>query len=163
MILFDRGITTEVDLLANKRYDLGAYLWDPATSTGYRYWHNAGADATIVGDAAAHKGTYGQVSVTSGDGVINAVSTVAWCAGIAQAVIASGYCGWFQTKGPGQVAAVTDTGIAAGDPLVIDSGATPVGILDTMADGEEEGVLGYALAADSGSSQAANTYILTID
>ena len=56
--------------------------------------------------------------------------------------------------------AVTDGNVVAGDPLVIDGGGTPVGATDTMADGEEEGVCGFALDADSGTTQLLGSYTI---
>lgn len=165
MFLFNDSLTNQIDLLANAKYRLGQYGFDVATGRGYRYYYNGGADSTVVGDVAAVRGTtFGYVSTTSGEGIINAAATCAYAAGVAQAVIPNGYCGWFQTSGPGRVAiAVTDGSVAAGDGLVIDGGATPAGAVDTMAAGEEAQVFGYAITADSGTTQSADTYFLTLD
>ena len=52
----------------------------------------------------------------------------------------------------------TDGSVAAGEAVVADSGAD--GRADTMADGEEEQVFGFALADDSGSPTTAPVYLL---
>ena len=51
----------------------------------------------------------------------------------------------------------TDGGVEAGEAVVADS---TDGRADTMADGEEEQVFGFALAADSGSPTTAPVYLL---
>ena len=52
----------------------------------------------------------------------------------------------------------TDGSVAAGEAVVADSGAD--GRADTMGDGEEEQVFGFALADDSGSPTTAPVYLL---
>jgi len=51
----------------------------------------------------------------------------------------------------------TDGGVSAGEAVVADS---TDGRADTMADGEEEQVFGFALADDSGSPTTAPVYLL---
>ena len=126
-----------------------------------------GATTSAAGEWAAMAttgisvSTIGYVSRTAATSLVNAVSTVALAAGVFQSALATGSFGWVQIGGVGVTAlAVTDTNIAAGDPLVIDGGATPVGATDTMADGEEESCCGFALTADNGSVQDAYTYTI---
>lgn len=162
MFYFDNALASQVD--STPRYNLGQMVIDPATGRKFRYIKQIGATTSAVGEVAAAATTYGTVSRTAATSVINAVSTLAQPAGVFQSVLATNKYGFIQTGGDGRVdLAVTDGGVAAGDPLVIDGGATPVGAVDTMADGEEEGVFGYALAADSGTVQTASTYVLTLD
>lgn len=130
----------------------------------FMWCKNVGADTTVIGDvvAAATSGAVGEVTAAAATALVNAVSTVGLAVGVAQAVTAQNGYLWVQTKGPGAVLiAVTDGGIAAGDPLVLDAAGSPIGGIDTMADGEEESAFGWALAADSGTTQVALTYILS--
>jgi hypothetical protein len=159
MFYFDNALVSQVDSVA--RYNLGQEVIDPATGRHFRYIKQIGATTSAVGEVAAAAATWGTVTRTAATSIINAVSTVAVPAGVFQSVLATDKFGFIQTKGDGRVTlAVTDGNVAAGDPLVIDGGATAVGAVDTMADGEEEGVFGFALAADSGTTQPASTYIL---
>lgn len=122
-----------------------------------------GATSSAVGEwaQASTTATRGQVTRTAATSLVNAVSTVALGVGVFQSILAVGQYGWVQISGDGRKAlAVTDGSVAAGDPLVIDGGATCVGATDTMADGEEESVCGWALAADSGTTQTAGTYTI---
>lgn len=129
------------------------FMWckqEGATTSAAGEWANCGTT-----------GLRGYVSRTAASSLINAVSTVALCAGVFQSAVAqNSYC-WIQISGVGVTAlATTDGSVAAGDPLVIDGGATAVGATDTMADGEEESCCGFALAADSGTVQTAGTYTI---
>lgn len=126
-----------------------------------------GATTSAVGEwaAAATTGisaaTRGYVSRTAATSLVNAVSTVALAVGVFQGVAAVGAFCWVQISGLGvSILAVTDGAIAAGDPLVIDGGATCVGATDTLADGEEESLAGWALDADSGTTQVAGSYTI---
>jgi len=129
----------------------------------FMFVKQVGATSSAVGEWAnmASSGTMGEVSRTAATSLINAVSTVALCAGVFQSIAAvDTYC-WIQIGGVGvKTLAVTDGNVAAGDPLVIDGGATAVGATDTMADGEEESCCGFALAADSGTTQLAGSYTI---
>lgn len=129
----------------------------------FMYVKQVGATTSAAGEwaAAATSGTKGEVSRTAATSCVNAVSTVALAVGVFQSALATNSYGWVQISGVGVTAlAVTDGNVVQGDPLVIDGGATPVGATDTMADGEEEGVCGYALAADNGTTQDAGSYTI---
>jgi hypothetical protein len=116
------------------------------------------AQAATTGISAA---TRGFVSRTAATSLVNGVSTVALAVGVFQGIAATGAFCWAQISGLGVTAlAVTDGGVAAGDPLVVDGGATCVGAVDTMADGEEESAFAFALDADVGTVQAAGSYTL---
>ena len=162
MFVFDNALVNQVDS-APGRYRLGQLIIDPQTGRHFRYIKQVGATTSAVGEvaAAASSGTYGEVSRTAATSVVNAVSTVAVPRGVFQSVLATNKYGFIQSIGDGRVAlAVTDGNVAAGDPLVIDGGATCVGAVDTMADGEEESVFGDAMTADSGTTQPAGSYTL---
>jgi hypothetical protein len=62
--------------------------------------------------------------------------------------------GWIQIAGV--VSTSGDGGVSAGDAVV---GHATDGEADTMADGEEELVFGFALAADTGSPAVFNCYL----
>lgn len=126
----------------------------------HMYCKQVGATTSAVGEWAnvSTTGTIGTVSRTAATSLINAVSTVALAAGVFRGAAATDTFCWVQIGGVGQEALTTDTGIAAGDPLVIDGGATAVGATDTMADGEEESCCGFAFTADSGAVQPAGSY-----
>ena len=133
----------------------------------FMFCKQIGATSSAVGEwaAAATTGvsiaTRGYVSRTAATSVVNAVSTVALAVGVFQSIAAVGTWCWVQISGLGvKTLAVTDGGVAAGDPLVIDGGATPVGATDTMADGEEESICGWALDADSGTTQLLGSYTI---
>lgn len=82
-------------------------------------------------------------------------------AGFTQAALTNGQYGWMQTGGKNRVAITTDGGVADGHALVLDSGND--NDVDTMADGEEEQVIGFATEADSGTSLAVNGAQITIE
>ena len=126
-----------------------------------------GATSSAVGEwaAAATTGvsiaTRGFVTRTAATSLVNAVSTVGLAVGVFQSVLATDNWGWVQISGLGVTTlAVTDGNVAAGDPLVVDGGASPIGATDTMADGEEESICGWALAADSGTTQLLGSYTI---
>jgi len=111
----------------------------------YRYIQNNTADAIAIADGTCVYPTIvvGVVSpdFTGGNGVTGRV------VGVGIAAIAAGSYGWVQVSGI-HPAVKTDAGVSAGDALI---GHTVDGEADTMADGEEEFVFGFALAADTGT------------
>lgn len=66
--------------------------------------------------------------------------------GVAQSAISTGNYGWVLVSGVGEVR--TDGSVSAADFLVLHSADHEA---DTMADGEEEQVFGFALEADTGT------------
>lgn len=70
-------------------------------------------------------------------------------AGVAQGTISAGRWGYFQVAGRGTVRG--DGSVAAGDFIVVDGGTTPARNADTAVAGEEHGIFGQALDADTGS------------
>jgi len=87
----------------------------------------------------------------SGGSAVSAIKAV----GVAVGAIGAGEYGYIMCEGthPG---VYTDGGVAADDPLVPH---TVDGEADTMADGEEEQVFGWALADDSGTTESCYAYI----
>ena len=151
---------TYVTTLAQNGPSLGT-IGEDELGRRFMWCINEGATTSASGEWAncGTTGTVGYVSRTAASSLINAVSTVALAAGVFVSAIAQNSYGWIQISGTGWKAlATTDGNVAAGDPLVIDGGATAVGATDTMADGEEESCCGFALAADSGTTQTAGTY-----
>jgi len=108
----------------------------------YRYIQNDTTDAVAiaVGTVVYPTSTAFVYSpdIAGGNGVTGKVS------GVGVGAIAAGSYGWVLVSGIGTVQ--TDTGVAAGDPLI---GHTVNGESDTMAAGEEHLVFGHALEADA--------------
>lgn len=127
----------------------------------YRYAYNAGADTLAAGEVVGwYKTTpvYGHITGTVATFMDN--GTAGLGVGVAlSAAPAANFC-WIQTQGVGEQALTTDGGVAQGDGLVVNGGTSPDGTVDTMADGEEELVFGWALAADSSTTQTAGSYTL---
>lgn len=127
----------------------------------FMWVYNAGATTGAAGKFAGVFSTTparGHVSMTTTTQVVNGVSTGGYSAGVFQASPATTVYSWIQISGIGVTAGVTDGGIAAGDPMVVDGAGSPDGVMETMADGEEENVAGYAFAADSSTTLAAGNY-----
>lgn len=113
----------------------------------YRYVQNILADSIAIADGKVvyPTATHGVVSCdyTGGSGLTAKV------VGVGISAIAAGSYGWILVNGYHD-AVWTDAGVAASEALV---GHTVDGEADTMADGEEELVFGYALAADTTTDQ----------
>lgn len=119
-----------------------------------------GADTATVGKLAGFATTFGTVSMTAATIIDTTLGTIATPAGMYVSALTTNTWGWLQCDGPGVTAGVTDGGIAAGDFICMDGGASPDGVMETLAAGEEASKAGYALDADSGTSQVAETFIL---
>jgi hypothetical protein len=136
------------------------YTWEGST---FMCVYNAGSGAGVAGELV------GGFLTTPAVGHITAVSTE-WLDGtlstlniplgmLCYASTAGRYCyilrrGWTTTNGraDGTAFLKTDGGVVKGDSLVADGGASPDGVADTAADGEEEGVFGQAWADDTAGS-----------
>lgn len=121
------------------------------------YGKNEGTASTVAGQAVGAFLTtpaIGAVSMTAATVVEATLGTATPAAGFALSVVAEDEYGWFQYSGSNIVALVTDGSAAAGDPLVIDGGATPTFDLDQAIAGEEHLVCAVALAADTSTSLA---------
>ncbi len=89
------------------------------------------------------------IDYTGGSGLTAKVAAIA----LGTVDISAAPYTWVQICQPGTIGEVrTDDGVAAADPVI---GHTVNGECDTMADGEEEFVFGFALEADAGSPNTA--------
>lgn len=131
----------------------------------YRYGYNAGADTLAAGEIVGQhtNSTYGNITGTVATFVDGAVSSIGLGIGMALAAIPTTNWGWFQTNGPNDTAITTDGNVAEGDPLTVAGTTSPDGTVLKMVDGAEEAVIGWALDADSSTSQVAGTAVLAMD
>jgi len=117
----------------------------------YMYVENAGADTNAVQyKLACNKtaGTRGQMTMDAGETTAGGLGTVTKPAGIWQYAVSFGNFGYILVQSP-YCDVYTDDGVADGDALVCDGGATETFIADTAVAGEEHAVFGHALAADN--------------
>ena len=157
---------TPADLTAAgsaKRTAEQGQLFEDGKGRCFMYVKNEGTASTAAGTVVGH------FSTTLADGAISAVATtVIECglgsvmpvAGVALSVIAEDEYGWIQVKGRNIGIILSDGGVAAGDALVCDGGATPTFQADTAVAGEEHGVFGFSLVADDASSIPANSAVI---
>lgn len=128
----------------------GLYTWEGKV---YRWVYNAGADAITAGEVVGLFLTTpaaGHVSGTAATFMDNGTAGIAY--GVAEGGITAGRYGFVLKDGITTVTITTDGGVAQGDRLVVNGGATPDGTVDTMADGEEECVFATALQDDASTS-----------
>jgi hypothetical protein len=135
------------------KFNVGGLYFGP-TGEVYRYVQAEDANI-VVGDVLCYAwdGTTGdwEVTNTATSAIDSALATVNIVAGVAVGSITDAYFGFVQVSGLcGDV--TTDTGVAAGDNLVVDGANTPNGVADTAVAGEEHAVFGLALAADVSDS-----------
>lgn len=140
-----QGLGREAELSVSDtaaKFPLGILAMDQKGNI-FRYVQNIAADSIAIADGTCvyPTTTSGVVSpdFTGGNGVTGKV------VGVGIGAIAAGSYGWIQVSGYHD-AVKTDAGVGAGDALI---GHTVDGEADTMADGEEEFVFGFALAADT--------------
>lgn len=134
-------------------------------SKTYRYCYNAGVDTLAAGEIVGQhtNSTYGNVTGTVAT-FVDGTSTCGLGLGMAMSAAPTLNYFWAQTGGANDVAITTDGGVAEGDWVVVEGGASPDGTLDTMADGEEEMVIGIAIDADTaGNAMAIGTAVLSMD
>lgn len=151
------------DFGTDKLHPLG-FKAEDANGGVWRYSYNAGAATLAVGKGVCQhtNGTAFNGSNTVATSLGTTLGTVPTCIGIAAAAVPTlNYC-WLQIKGPNQMALVTDSGVVAGDFLVIDGGGTPSYQFDTLAAGEEHAAVGWVTSDDSGTSQPVYTAYLDI-
>ena len=142
--------------VSTPEYTQGQKYEDPV-GRKFFYGKNEGTASTVAGQAVGAFLTtpaVGAVSMTAATVVESTLGTATPAAGFALSVLAEDEYGWIQYSGPNLVALVTDDGVAAGDPCVIDGGATPSFDLDTAIAGEEHLVCAIALAADASNALA---------
>lgn len=129
--------------------------------------NNSADTDSILGQLALwdDAGTKGYVTMKAGEaGDGGVLGTVAKAVGMWPDVVAFGNYGFLKVVGWGNDAdgdkiLVTDGGVAQGNPLVCDGGATPTFICDTAVAGEEHAVIGTALADDT----AGNVVLATLN
>ena len=81
--------------------------------------------------------------------------------GFMMAVLTDGTFGWIQTAGYGDNALLTTGNVEAGETLIASAAN---GTVDGVAAGTlNDRALGFALAADSSTAQAAGSYVITLD
>lgn len=125
----------------------------------------AGADAATAGQLGFQhtNGTLGNVSVTAATIVDGTVGTIADPVCMFIVACTAGQFAWALRRGwttadgkpDGTAILQTDGGVVAGDFLVADGGASPDGVTDTMAAGEEHAKFGCAPAADTAGNKLA--------
>jgi hypothetical protein len=111
---------------------------------------NTGADTDgVVAKLAFYEaaGARGEICMDDAEVTNGTLGTVTRPAGVFLGAIPFGGFGWIQVSGRCNV--YTDDGVADGDYLVADGGATVTGIADTAVAGEEHAVFGCAQAADN--------------
>lgn len=91
----------------------------------------------------------------SGDRSGGSAVSIIKAVGVAVGAIGVGEYGWVMKQGT-HLGVYTDGGVSANDPLVPH---TVDGEADTMADGEEEQVFGWALADDSAGTEIVAAYV----
>lgn len=133
-------------------------LYETADGKVWRYVKVVGtAGSVIAGDACVWANTADGYSVTIIAASALTVVGVARCAGVAQASITTGQYGYVLVRGIGT--ARGDGSVAAGEFIVVDGATSPARNFDTLAAGEEQGVCGQALDADTGSPALFNAVL----
>ena len=120
----------------------------------YMYVKNDSADTAGVAGKMACAMTaksYGVVTMKESEVTAGGLGTVTKPMGIFMSALPIANYGWIQVRGV-STTLVTDGGVADGDALVCDGGATETFIADTAVAGEEHAVIGHALAADSSAN-----------
>lgn len=124
---------------------------------------NAGSGAGVAGELVGLFLTtpaVGEITAVAAEWIDGTLGTVNPALGmLTYASTAGRYCyilrkGWTTTNGraDGTAFLKTDGSVVKGDYLVPDGGATPDGVADTAAAGEEHAVFGYAIADDTAGS-----------
>ena len=145
---FISGDPTTVDDALPKAKLGGLYQ----TSDGrvWRYVKVVGTAGTLAaGQGVVWSNDADGYSVTKIAASALTVVTVARSAGVAQGAITTGQYGYVLVRGKGT--ALGDGSVAVGQYIVTDGGTSPTATFDTMAAGEEMGVVGQALDNDTGS------------
>lgn len=131
-------------------YTPGLKYVEPATGCMYRFYKNAGADATVIGDLVGDFGT----TPNHGDGDVTAATVTSGSAiGIAQSALTTGQYGFAQTDGPNQSVITTDGSITAGCVMIPDATAAVVKI-QSATSAANDFTVGWATTADSSTSLA---------
>jgi hypothetical protein len=128
----------------------------------FRYAYNAGADTLVAGELVGGSQTtpgYGVLSGTATD-ILDSSSSTGIGLGEAMSAAPTANYFWVHTSGPSRNAMTSDGNVAAGTTLGMGGTTSPDGTVIPIADGTEENTIGYATAADSGTTCAAGTIIL---
>lgn len=149
-IIFDNSPELIDDAETKPRYSPGQLIEKPSTGEIFRYVQNGGADTTVIAKLATWKtaGTRGVATMTDGSSTDGGLGTVYGVCGVWQKAIVTLHWGVILVVSD-YCDVYTDDGVADGDYLVGDGGATHTFIADTAAAGEEHAVFGIARAADS--------------
>jgi len=141
------------------QYNLGAKYEDPISGAIYRYVKYDDGTAVTATAGAPVQFLSNSKWVVSGD-LSEQADTQA--AGFVQAALADTNYGWIQRAGYNRKVITTDGSVADGEALVAD--VSNDAQVDTMAAGEEDAIMGVALAADStASTLAAGNVIINME
>ena len=156
----DATYTTEAYKLGTLRPELPSEVnANDSTHYGPRVWrfvHNdESSTAFAKGDLILMADGSGSAGYAWGEGIVCSAAAVVKhrIMGVAQHAIAAGSYGWVVCYGICE--AQGDGSVAQGDPIVSHTS----GQVDTMADGEEEGVFGVALEADGSAGDDFTVYV----
>ena len=132
---------------ATQEHALGTIFCEQPTGSdkdkGPRFWRYIQTeDALVTGEVVERKAA--TATCIGDEGA--ATTTRARCLGVAQHAIADNYYGWILAKGVGQI--LCDGSVSANTPVV----PAASGKATDFSDGEEERVIGLALATDAGPS-----------
>ncbi len=163
MFIFDNAPELIDDTTANARYLPGQLIVKPSTGEMFKYVQNGGANTTVIAKLATWltAGTRGVATMTDATSTDGTLGTVYGVCGVWQKALVtlhwgvilcvSDYCDVY-----------TDDGVADGDYLVGDGGATHTFIADTAVAGEEHAVFGIARAADNDTTHLVKASINTL-
>ena len=159
---FLSGDPTLVNDAAAKAKPGGIYYSasDGGSTLGRKWRYCKSTDDVIAGDCVFWDDAVDGYTVTrlAATALVGTpLGSVVPCAGVAQGTITAGNWGYFLVAGKGTVRG--DGSVAAGDFIVVDGGTTPVRNADTAGAGEEHGVFGQALDADTGSPALFNANV----
>lgn len=133
---------------------------DASHALGTKWRYVKSTDALVAGDCVFWDDNVDGFTVTrlAATGLVGTpLGSVVRPCGVAQGTIDAGEWGYVLVAGKGQVRG--DGSVVAGDYLVVDGGTTPVRNADTAGAGEEHGVFGQALDADTGSPALCNAIL----
>lgn len=125
---------------------------DGGSTLGRKWRYCKSEDDLVAGDVVCWADSVDGYTVTrtaAGALVGTPLGSVVRPAGVAQGTVTAGR--WFYAQVAGKGTVRGDGSVAAGDFIVVDGGTTPARNADTAVAGEEHGIFGQALDADTGS------------
>ena len=160
MFIFDNSPELIDDPETKPRYFPGQLIIKGSTGEIFRYVQNGGADTTVIAKLATWKtaGTRGVATMTDGSSTDGGLGTITKPCGVWQKAIVTLHWGVLLVSSD-YTDVYTDDGVADGDYLVMDGGATHTFIADTAAAGEEHGVFAMARAADSDTTHLVKAWV----